>query len=96
MLVALSATLAGCGGQSSPAPSGAAVFAHNCSGCHSLIGNESLHRQGGDLVRYRFSRADLLEFAREMPLRKPLSARELTAVVDYILLAERGASGGRH
>ena len=72
------------------------MFAHNCSGCHSLVGNESLHRQGGDLLRYHFSRADLLEFAREMPLRKPLSARELAAVVDYILLAERGAPGGRH
>jgi mono/diheme cytochrome c family protein len=79
---ALSGLLAGCGG--THAEPGAALFAHNCSMCHSLIGNESLRRQGGDLLGYRLSRPVLLQFAREMPARSPLSERQLGLIVDYI------------
>jgi hypothetical protein len=70
------------------------LFAEDCSACHSLIGNESLHRQGGDLLGYRFSRRDLLEFAREMPVRHPLSPARLAAIVGYVS-GEEGSAGGR-
>jgi mono/diheme cytochrome c family protein len=84
--------LLGCGSTSGPRPaSGRALFAEDCSACHSLIGNESLHRQGGDLLGYRFSRRDLLEFAREMPVRRPLSPVQLAAIVDYMSAKERSA-----
>jgi hypothetical protein len=61
------------------------VFAAECSSCHSLIGNESLHRQGGDLLGYHIGRAEMTQFVREMPVRRPLTAAELRAVVDYVL-----------
>jgi mono/diheme cytochrome c family protein len=60
------------------------VFAAKCAACHSLIGNESRHRVGGDLLGYRISRRQLTEFTREMPVRKPLTRAELSAVVDYV------------
>jgi hypothetical protein len=69
------------------------LFAEDCSACHSLIGSESLHRQGGDLLGYRFSRPDLLEFAREMPVRPPLHPAQLARVVDYVSARERSAAG---
>ena len=78
--------VAGCGGASISQTSEAAhVFARNCSACHSLIGNESRHRQGGDLVGYRLSRQQLLEFTREMPTRRPLTSAQLQLVVEYVL-----------
>jgi hypothetical protein len=69
------------------------LFAENCSACHSLIGNESLHRQGGDLLGYRFSHRDLLEFVREMPVRHPLNPAQLAAIVGYVSSKERSAGG---
>lgn len=86
--------LSSCGGTSHPSPaSGKILFAEDCSACHSLIGNESLRRQGGDLLGYRFSRRDLLEFAREMPVRRPLSPAQLATIVDYVFGRERSAGG---
>jgi mono/diheme cytochrome c family protein len=86
--------LAGCGGASPhkapvtlPATgsvSGAVVFAHDCQSCHSLIGNESEHKQGGDLLGYDLTRQEWVSFTRVMPTR-PLSAAQLNAVVSYIL-----------
>ena len=92
VLLAISVAVAGCGGGGSLSQSReAAVFARNCSACHSLIGNESRHRQGGDLVGYRLSRQQLLEFTREMPTRRPLTSSQLEAVVDYVLaIQQRG------
>lgn len=75
-----------------PPASGAAVFAHNCQSCHSLIGNESEHKQGGDLTGYNMSRAQVLTQTREMPTR-PLTAAELNAVVDYVLRAQQRGRG---
>jgi mono/diheme cytochrome c family protein len=98
MLVAVGAAggapalvMVGCGGGGglSQTREAAAVFARNCSACHSLIGNESRHRQGGDLVGYRLSRQELLEFAREMPTRRPLTSSELRLVVAYVLEFQR-------
>jgi mono/diheme cytochrome c family protein len=82
--------VAGCGGGGggasiSQTSEAAHVFARNCSACHSLIGNESRHRQGGDLVGYRLSRQQLLEFTREMPTRRPLTSAQLQLVVEYVL-----------
>jgi hypothetical protein len=84
--------LAGCGGAQPPAVSGAAVFAAGCRTCHSLIGDESLHRVGGDLLGYRLGRAEMLEFVRAMPVRHALSATQVTAVGDYVLGLERRAA----
>jgi mono/diheme cytochrome c family protein len=85
LLLLLAGAVSGCGGSAAPAPaSGAAAFRRECSYCHSLIGNESLHRQGGDLLGYTLSRQELIEQTRQMPVRHPLSAAELNAVVDYV------------
>jgi mono/diheme cytochrome c family protein len=89
-----SVALMGCGSAGAPrAQDGKALFAEDCSACHSLIGNESLRRQGGDLLGYRFSRGDLLEFSREMPVRRPLSSAQLAAIVGYVSRRE-GSAGG--
>lgn len=82
--------LAGCGGGSGTRPrTGAELFTDECGACHSLVGRQSPRLQGGDLLGYRFGREAMLEFAREMPVRRPLSARELRAVVSYVIEAER-------
>jgi mono/diheme cytochrome c family protein len=83
----------GCGASGPRRASGKTLFAEDCSECHSLLGNESLRRQGGDLLGYRFSRPDLLEFAREMPVRRPLSPAQLATIVDYVSGKERSAGG---
>jgi mono/diheme cytochrome c family protein len=67
-----------------PPGSGAGVFARECSVCHSLIGNESLHRPGGDLIGYKLTREQLTLQTRQMPVKRPLSAAELAAVVQYV------------
>jgi mono/diheme cytochrome c family protein len=87
-LVALICGLAGCGGASAR-PSGAQVFSAECAACHSAIGNESRHRVGGDLLGYRISRQQLIEFTREMPVRRPLTRAQLSAVVDYVFALQR-------
>jgi mono/diheme cytochrome c family protein len=89
-VAALAAT--GCGAGSAARPvSGATVFSRACSACHSLIGNESGHRQGGDLLGYRMTRRQLTEFTREMPVKQPLSPAELAAVVSYVAAAQQHA-----
>jgi mono/diheme cytochrome c family protein len=74
------------------------VFERDCSSCHSLIGNESRHRPGGDLLGYTLTRQQLLEQTRQMPVRRPLSRPELNAVVDYVAAMQKRArsagSGG--
>jgi mono/diheme cytochrome c family protein len=85
LVTVLAAVGCGGGGSISQTSEAAAVFARSCSACHSLIGNESRHRQGGDLVGYRLSRQQLLQFTREMPTRGPLSSAQLRLVVDYVL-----------
>ena len=89
-LATVAVLLTGCGGAGSQHVSGSKVFATACSGCHSLVGNESRHRQGGDLLGYRISRAAMTDFVREMPVRHRLTAAELAAVVNFVERAERG------
>lgn len=72
---------------------GAVVFQRDCSSCHSLIGNESLHRPGGDLLGYTLTREQLLEQTRQMPVRTRLSDAELNAVVDYVRAMQKRARG---
>ena len=91
--VALAVGVAACGA-STPhrtADAGSAVFAQSCRACHSLVGNESRHTQGGDLLDYRMSRAALTSFTREMPVRHALSRAQLRAVVDYVLRTQRAS-----
>lgn len=87
---ALAAAAGGCGG-GSVARSGAELFAGQCQVCHSLNGNESAHKVGGDLVGYDMTRAQLTSFTREMPTRRHLTPAELRAVVDYVYRAEQAA-----
>jgi mono/diheme cytochrome c family protein len=70
---------------------GAVVFQRDCSSCHSLIGNESLHRPAGDLLGYTLTRQQLLEQTRQMPVRRRLSGAELNAVVDYVQAMQKRA-----
>lgn len=85
---------AGCGSGSSiksQPPSGRALFASSCGGCHTLTGVDSPTHQGGDLLHVALTRAQLRQFTREMPVRRPLSAAELDAVTSYVLAVQ-----GRH
>jgi mono/diheme cytochrome c family protein len=93
-LLALTGAVAACGSARRAADaSGAHVFARDCAMCHSVIGNESLHRQGGDLLGYRMTRRQVREFTREMPVRHRLTPAELNAVVEYVFaLQQRSAA----
>jgi mono/diheme cytochrome c family protein len=96
VLAAVCVGISGCGAERSHPPSparGPEVFARNCGGCHTLIGNESRHRQGGDLAGFSLSRATLLQFTREMPTRRRLSPAELQSVVDYVFAVEQRGRG---
>lgn len=84
--------LAGCGRTQAALPLGETVFDAGCRTCHSLIGNESLGRVGGDLLGYRLTRAEMIEFVREMPVRHPLGETQILAVSDYVLRLERRES----
>lgn len=91
-VLAIAGLLGGCGaGAGSQTASGRVLFAHNCTVCHSLIGNESLRRQGGDLLGYRFSRQVLTQYTRQMPVGRPLSSGQLGAIVEYVYQAEQRA-----
>ncbi len=85
------AGLTGCGSSRPGVPLGRATFASGCQTCHSLIGNESLRKVGGDLLGYRLPRTELIELVREMPARRALDAAEIAAVSDYVLGLEQRA-----
>jgi mono/diheme cytochrome c family protein len=74
--------LAGCGG-GTPVSRGHAIFTQQCSSCHTLTGRET-DVDGGDLAIARMSVADLVSFARVMPLRHPLSRTDALAVARYV------------
>ena len=95
LLASVPGLLAGCGsGGAAPPPSGAAVFTQACSACHSLSGHNDPRRQGGDLLAFHSSRAQMLQLASEMPVRHPLGRSELDAVVRYVIAAEDRAPRG--
>lgn len=87
--------IAGCGGPGRDVSVGARVFDQGCRSCHSLAGDESLRRVGGDLLGYRLDRTQMLELVREMPVRRTLSPSEIAAVSDYVLSLERRAAAAR-
>jgi mono/diheme cytochrome c family protein len=82
---------AACGGSSAspPSPDGKALFARDCSSCHSLTGVESPRHQGGDLLHGRFSREVMLQFAREMPVPHRLNEADLQRVANYVVSVEQ-------
>jgi mono/diheme cytochrome c family protein len=89
LLLAVIATApAGCGAAGSPPVSGRAVFTQDCSACHSLRGTEDPRRQGGDLLSFHSSRAQLTQLAAEMPVRHALDRSQLQAVVGFVMAAE--------
>ncbi|MGI8714626.1 MAG: hypothetical protein ACR2NR_15905 [Solirubrobacteraceae bacterium] len=90
ILAAGSVALGGCG--AAPGPSARALFGQACGACHSLSATDDPRRQGGDLLRFRSSRTQLLQFASEMPVRRALSPAQLQAVVDFLREVERRAS----
>jgi mono/diheme cytochrome c family protein len=85
--------LAGCGssgsGPSSASGLGHQVFDHQCSFCHSLLGDSLPRQQGGDLLGAHLQRPALYQFTADMPVRHRLSRAELNAVVDYVLAVQR-------
>ncbi len=90
LAAASAALLGGCGAaHAHRAPSGRVMFGEACGACHSLSGVEDPRRQGGDLLHFRSSRTQLLQLAREMPVRRPLTETQLRAVVSYVLAVER-------
>ncbi len=87
---ALAVSSAGCGSaRGSFSGAGGVLFDQACGQCHSLSGRDDPFHQGGDLLRVRSSRPQLLEFAREMPLYRPLNGAQLSAIVDYVRAVQR-------
>jgi mono/diheme cytochrome c family protein len=88
-LLAIVAVASGCGsGAGSPRADAPALFAEDCGMCHSLTGRQSPRRQGGDLLALHTTRAEMLEFVREMPVPHRLTEPQLQAVADYVRAVE--------
>lgn len=88
--VVLGCATAACGGgHARRQPDGQALFASACGACHTLSGVNAPMHQGGDLLGLHVSRSILLQFAREMPVRRPLTRAQLTTVTDYILALQQ-------
>lgn len=82
-----------CGAGQSQAPaSGRALFDQACGACHTLSGHNDPRRQGGDLLGFHATHAQMLQLAGEMPVRHPLSQSQLEAVVRYVMALEAGRS----
>jgi mono/diheme cytochrome c family protein len=82
------AVAAGCGqsGSASKATAlqrGSVIFAHSCSGCHTIAGRET-GAEGGDLVNAHLSVADLKSFIVVMPVRRPLSRTDVADVAEFV------------
>ncbi len=87
--------LGGCGTTGGAQRSGGqALFAQDCGACHSLSGRQSPRRQGGDLLALHAGREPMLQFIREMPVRRRLSPAQLRTVADYVLDVERHGRSG--
>jgi mono/diheme cytochrome c family protein len=83
---ALALLLCGCGGHGSTGEEhrlarGRTVFAHSCTGCHTLTGHDT-RASGGDLAIGRLTTAELASFVRVMPVR--LSPADVDAVAAYL------------
>ena len=90
--LAVAAVSAGCGsGGSSQRAGGVSLFAEDCGMCHSLTGQQSPRQQGGDLLAVHTTRAEMLEFVREMPVPHRLSSAQEEAVAAYVRSVEARA-----
>ncbi len=75
---------------------GRKLFAVACAGCHTLTGHDT-HADGGDLGLLQLTRAQLLSFARIMPI-PPMRGDKLRTIASYVARIEaddaklRGAS----
>jgi mono/diheme cytochrome c family protein len=88
--------IAGCGGaqsrhQTRSSAPGRELFARACGACHTINGHEDPRRQGGDLLGFHSSRAQMLQLAGEMPVRHPLTQSQLEAVVRFVMSLEAGS-----
>lgn len=84
----LACAISACG--SGATVSGRSVFRTDCEVCHSISGHSAPTQQGGDLRRLRLPRAELLQYAAEMPvLHRRLTRAELHAVVAYLESVQR-------
>jgi mono/diheme cytochrome c family protein len=79
---------AGCGGGTTEAQRGHAVFEHACASCHTIGGRER-GTSGGDLALGHLSLADIESFTRAMPTRERLSEAEVRAVSLYVQSRQR-------
>jgi mono/diheme cytochrome c family protein len=94
VVLALAVASAGCGSGHGALPgAGGVLFDQSCSECHSLSGVDDRWHQGGDLLHFRSSRAQLLTFTREMPVPQPLNAAQLSDIVDYVRSVQRHPAG---
>ena len=65
------------------------VFNEACAECHSVSGHNKPSQQGGDLLHFESTRAQLVQLTREMPvIHHRLSDAEVQAVVDYLRALE--------
>jgi mono/diheme cytochrome c family protein len=95
LILALAAGLSGCGSTGAHQSPGRALFAEDCSVCHSLSGAQSPRRQGGDLLALHVSRQAMLQFVGEMPVRRRLAPSQVRTVADYVLTVERHGQRAR-
>ncbi len=63
---------------------GQLVFARECSGCHTMAAKAPLRLSGGSLRGYRMTAREIASFVRVMPVRTPLTPREVVAVSRYV------------
>jgi mono/diheme cytochrome c family protein len=95
LLAVIAACPAGCGGGRAapagrgPSDSAAVLFSQACGACHSLTGRNDPRRQGGDLLAFHSSRAQMTQLAAEMPVRRALDRSQLQAVVSFVMAATR-------
>ncbi len=88
--VVLAGGTAACGaGHAATRTDGRALFADACGTCHTLSGVNSPAHQGGDLLGFHVSRSVLLQFAREMPVRRRLTRAQFTTVVGYVFALQQ-------
>lgn len=101
--VLLAGAIGGCGGSSAAkhtatvaprAVSGRQVFSQHCAICHSISGRLYRTQQGGELRGLRLPRRELVQFTVEMPvIKRPLTGREVQAVVDFMQSMSRSGGG---
>jgi mono/diheme cytochrome c family protein len=74
-----------------PATLAQRVFARECSGCHSMAVRAPARLSGGSLRGYRMTARQVASFVRVMPVREPLTPREIVAVSRYVAKRQRAA-----